>query len=159
MINCDGQWLAYLLLGSCFPNNQEEMGAQKQPCWLQILMDVGRGPGVGWPFHKLPIPGGCWKLPCKTALLFSSHGEGLLFFLGMWWWTLALRPSSGVKALQIRKTEVSQFFLSLLLWHLLLRLPSLRLLAWLRGAGAKAQWPALLGTYWVRDLATSSCAW
>lgn len=70
-------------------------------------MDVGRGPGVVSPFHKLPIPGGCRKLPFKTALLFSSRGEGSLFCLGMWWWTLALHPSSGVKAIQIRKTEVS----------------------------------------------------
>lgn len=75
------------------------MGEQKQPCWPSILMDIGGGPGVLWPFHKLPVPGGCWKLPFKTAVLFSSRGEGLLFCLRMWWWTLALRPSFGVKAL------------------------------------------------------------
>ena len=56
-------------------------------------------------FTSCPSQADVGSCPSELPFYFRQV-EGLLFCLGMWWWTLALCPSSAVNALQIRKTNV-----------------------------------------------------
>lgn len=151
VINCDGSWLASET-GFLFSQHLGRDGWSEATMLAPDLNGGGKGTWYCVTFSQAAKQAQAGVGSYPSELPFYSHqAEGLLFCLGKWWWTLAPCSSSGVDALQIPKTEMSSFplalhGLSLLWWHLLLQLSSLRLLAWPRGAGAEVQGPALLGT-------------